>query len=81
MCSPSRPISLRYSACKKLPWRQVTEHSTVALGHGRRVRRTIKVVATPAWITFAGALQVAQIRRTTTRTVDGRRKETSRSST
>jgi predicted transposase YbfD/YdcC len=56
-----------YAACKKLPWREVTEHSTVAIGHGRRVRRTIKVVTAPAWITFAGATQVAQIRRTTTR--------------
>ena len=43
------------------------EHSTVTAGHGRRVRRTIKVVAVPAWITFAGAAKIAQIRRTTTR--------------
>jgi predicted transposase YbfD/YdcC len=56
-----------YAACKRLPWRDVTEHSSVSTGHGRRVRRTIKVVAAPAWITFAGAAQVAQIRRTTTR--------------
>jgi predicted transposase YbfD/YdcC len=56
-----------YAACKKLPWRDVGEYSTVDTGHGRRVRRTIKVVAAPAWITFAGAAQVAQIRRTTTR--------------
>jgi predicted transposase YbfD/YdcC len=56
-----------YAACKKLPWREVTEHSSVSTGHGRRVRRTIKVVAAPAWITFTGAAQVAQIRRTTTR--------------
>lgn len=56
-----------YAACKRLPWRDVHEHSTVSSGHGRRVRRTIKVVAAPAWITFAGATQVAQIRRTTTR--------------
>ncbi len=56
-----------YAACKRLPWRDVGEHSTVATGHGRRVRRTIKVVAAPAWITFTGAAQVAQIRRTTTR--------------
>lgn len=33
-----------YAACKKLPWREVTEHSRVSTGHGRRVRRTIKVV-------------------------------------
>ena len=56
-----------YAACKKLPWRQVGAHSTTATGHGRRVRRTIKVVAAPAWITFTGAAQVAQIRRTSTR--------------
>lgn len=56
-----------YAACKRLPWRDVGEHSAVTTGHGRRVRRTIKVVAVPAWITFAGAAQVAQIRRTTTR--------------
>jgi hypothetical protein len=42
-----------YAACKRLPWRHVGEHSTVTTGHGRRVRRTIKVVAVPAWITFA----------------------------
>lgn len=56
-----------YAACKKLPWRDAGEHSTVATGHGRRVPRTIKVVASPAWIIFTGATQVAQIRRTTTR--------------
>jgi predicted transposase YbfD/YdcC len=56
-----------YAACKHLPWREVGEHSTVTTGHGRRVRRTIKVVEAPAWITFTGAAQVAQIRRTTTR--------------
>lgn len=55
------------AACKRLPWRDVGSHSAVTAGHGRRVRRTIKVVAAPAWITFAGAAQVAQIRRTTTR--------------
>jgi len=56
-----------YAACKRLPWREVTGHSSTSAGHGRRVRRTIKVVAAPAWITFTGAAQLAQIRRTTTR--------------
>jgi predicted transposase YbfD/YdcC len=56
-----------YAACKGLPWREVGGHSAVTTGHGRRARRTIKVVAAPAWITFPGAAQVAQIRRTTTR--------------
>jgi predicted transposase YbfD/YdcC len=35
--------------------------------HGRRARRTIKVALAPAWIEFAGAAQVAQLRRTVTR--------------
>ena len=56
-----------YAACKKLPWAQVPAHSTRAIGHGRRARRTIKVVTMPTWITFTGAKQVAQIRRTVTR--------------
>jgi len=55
------------AACKRLPWREAGEHSAMTTGHGRRVRRTIKVVTAPAWITFPGAAQVAQIRRTTTR--------------
>jgi predicted transposase YbfD/YdcC len=56
-----------YAACKQLPWRQVPTHSTVSTGHGRRVRRTIKVVTAPTWVSFGKAAQVAQIRRTTTR--------------
>jgi len=36
-------------------------------GHGRRVTRTIKVVAAPAWVNFPDAAQVAQLRRTVTR--------------
>lgn len=56
-----------YTACKALPWKDVRSHSTTQLGHGRRTTRTIKVVQAPAWISFAGAKQVAQIRRTTTR--------------
>jgi predicted transposase YbfD/YdcC len=55
-----------YAACKNLPWRNVPAHSYLQKGHGRRVRRTIKVLAAPAWITFDGAAQVAQIRRTVT---------------
>jgi predicted transposase YbfD/YdcC len=56
-----------YAACKALPWKDVPSHSSVQKGHGRRAHRAIKVLAAPAWITFAGAAQVAQIRRTTTR--------------
>jgi len=56
-----------YAACKNLPWRDVPAHASVQVGHGRRAHRAIKVLAAPAWITFAGAAQVAQVRRTTTR--------------
>jgi hypothetical protein len=39
----------------------------VSLDHGRRARRTIKAALAPAWIEFAGAAQVAQLRRTVTK--------------
>ena len=41
--------------------------SAVSTGRGRRARRTIKAVLVPAWTGFAGAAQVAQVRRTVTR--------------
>jgi hypothetical protein len=41
--------------------------SSVSTDHGRRARRTIKVALAPAWIEFAGAAQVAQLRRIVTR--------------
>src|ERR1700678_1869458 len=56
-----------YKQLKKLPWPQVPAVSSVSKGHGRRARRTIKVVLAPAWIGFAGAAQVAQVRRTVTK--------------
>jgi DDE family transposase len=56
-----------YAACKALPWREVPARSLTSTGHGRRVTRTIKVVTAPAWVEFAGAVQVAQLRRTVTR--------------
>jgi predicted transposase YbfD/YdcC len=51
---------------KALPWRHVPGHQTTVTGHGKRVTRTIKVVSAPTWIGFAGAAQVAQVRRTVT---------------
>ena len=52
---------------KKLPWSQVPAVSSVTKDHGRRARRTIKAVLAPSWIGFAGAAQVAQVRRTVTK--------------
>jgi len=52
---------------KKLPWAKVPAASAVTKDHGRRARRTIKVVLAPAWVGFAGAAQVAQLRRTVTK--------------
>ncbi|MEI2779334.1 MAG: ISAs1 family transposase [Tetrasphaera sp.] len=59
------------AALKALPWAQVPGHSTVEKTKGRRVRRTIKTVLVPAWISFPGAAQVAQLRRSVT--VNGKR--------
>src|SRR5580693_10580571 len=55
-----------YRQLKKLPWTAVPAISAVSTDHGRRARRTIKAVLAPAWIGFAGAAQVAQLRRTVT---------------
>jgi predicted transposase YbfD/YdcC len=52
---------------KKLPWAAIPATSAVSTDHGRRARRTIKVALAPAWIDFAGAAQVAQVRRTVTK--------------
>jgi predicted transposase YbfD/YdcC len=54
------------AALKAIPWKQVPAHSYTERTKGRRVRRTIKVIAVPAWVDFPGAVQVAQLRRTVT---------------
>lgn len=51
---------------KTLPWRDVPGHTSTDTGRGRRITRTIKVTAAPAWTGFPGAAQVAQLRRTRT---------------
>ena len=56
-----------YRQLKKLPWAAIPAVSAVSTGHGRRARRTIKAALAPAWIEFAGAAQVAQVRRTVTK--------------
>lgn len=56
-----------YAQLKKVPWKHVPAHTTRDTGHGRKETRTIKTVQVPAWITFEGAAQIAQLRRTTWR--------------
>lgn len=56
-----------YAALKKLPWAKIPGSTTTQRGHCRRATRTIKVLQAPAWITFAAAFQVAQLRRTVTK--------------
>jgi predicted transposase YbfD/YdcC len=51
---------------KKLPWKDMPAHAATTTDRGRRVTRTIKVANVPDWITFPGAAQVAQLRRTVT---------------
>jgi predicted transposase YbfD/YdcC len=55
-----------HRACKALPWSKVGAHRFTESGHGRRSTRTIRVLAVPAWMGFAGATQIAQLRRTVT---------------
>ncbi|MFJ8010002.1 ISAs1 family transposase [Streptomyces fagopyri] len=56
-----------YAQLKALPWTSMPAVTRTDRGHGRRTTRTIKVVDVPAWVDFAGAGQVAQLRRTVTR--------------
>ncbi|MFD9286687.1 ISAs1 family transposase [Streptomyces mirabilis] len=56
-----------YAQLKALPWTSIPAVTRTDRGHGRRATRTIKVVDVPAWVEFAGAGQVAQLRRTVTR--------------
>lgn len=56
-----------YQALKNLAWKHVPASTTRETGHGRRETRTIKVADRPDWIQFEGAVQVAQLRRTTWR--------------
>nr|WP_078508973.1 ISAs1 family transposase [Streptomyces zinciresistens] len=56
-----------YTQLKALPWTSIPAVTRTDRGHGRRATRTIKVVDVPAWVEFAGAGQVAQLRRTATR--------------
>jgi hypothetical protein len=51
---------------EKLPWTAIPATAAVRTGRGRRARRTIRAVLVPAWTGFAGAAQVAQVRRTVT---------------
>lgn len=54
------------AACKKLPWKHVPARTWVQVDRGRRVRRTIKVLAAPDWVQFHKAAQIDQLRRTRT---------------
>jgi predicted transposase YbfD/YdcC len=65
-----------YRDCTKLPWSKIPTHRSTETSHGRRATRTIKVTAVPAWIEFAGATQIAQIRRTITSKKNGVKKKT-----
>lgn len=55
-----------HTKLKALPWKDVPAATETITGRGRRITRTIKVAAVPAWINFPGAAQVAQLRRTVT---------------
>ena len=54
-------------ALKTLPWKNIPPLAWSDRGHGRRVHRRIKVITAPAWITFPGLAQIAQVKRTRSR--------------
>jgi predicted transposase YbfD/YdcC len=56
-----------YKRLKKLPWAEISATPAVSTDHGHRARRTIKAALASAWIEFADAAQVAQLRRAVTR--------------
>jgi len=67
------------AALKALPWKDVPGYRSTDRGRGRRITRSIKVLAAPTglpgWVDFPGAAQVAQIRRTRiTKTKTGTKK-------
>lgn len=66
VCVKANQKSL-HRGLKALPWSRVPGHTRTETGHGRRATRTIKVTDVPAWLDFAGAEQVAQLRRTVTK--------------
>lgn len=49
-----------FRRCSSLPWVQIRSTSTLDTGHGRRVRRSIKVAAEPQLLDFPHVVQVAQ---------------------
>ena len=53
-----------YQQLQKLPWKNIPTLAWSDRGHGRRIRRRVKVAAAPTWITFPGASQVVQVHRT-----------------
>lgn len=57
-----------FNACKHLPWKHIRAHSYLETSHGRRIHRAVKVT-TPGdgLLTFPGAVQIAQVRRTVTK--------------
>ena len=47
-----------HQTLKNLPWKDIPAISAPDGSHGRRVRRTLKVVQAPQWVDFPGAAQV-----------------------
>lgn len=56
-----------FNRLKQLPWKDIPATTGTERVRGQRVTRTIKTLTVPDWIEFTGAVQVAQLRRTTTR--------------
>jgi predicted transposase YbfD/YdcC len=66
MCAKANMPTLHRKLKKTIPWNKIQASSTDEASHGRKTKRSLKVVAAPEWIEFPDAAQVAQIRRTRT---------------
>lgn len=66
-----------FKACKQLPWKHIRAHTYLETSHGRRIHRAVKVtIPGDGLVTFPGAVQIAQVRRTVTKPDPKRRGKT-----
>jgi predicted transposase YbfD/YdcC len=66
MCVKANMPGLHRSLKKTIPWNKIPASSAEDPSHGRKTKRSLKVVQAPEWIAFPEATQIAQIRRSRT---------------
>ncbi|MGI8306690.1 ISAs1 family transposase [Saccharopolyspora hattusasensis] len=66
MCVKGNMPSLHRRLKKTIPWSKIPASVTDDASHGRKTKRSLKIVQAPEWIDFPDTAQIAQIRRTRT---------------